>query len=109
MVDDVFGKEFNKEDHVKQLISILDSDGDGVIEYDEWKKVAKKATSILQPAILLQVSLTQSSLALRKTRVRATTKPTHSIHFRTFFARRRIFSKLGVWATTGGPRRKRGR
>ena len=105
----MFGKEFNKEDHVKQLISILDSDGDGVIEYDEWKKVAKKATSILQPAILLQVSLTQSSLALRKTRVRATTKPTHSIHFRTFFARRRIFSKLGVWATTGGPRRKRGR
>jgi len=54
MIDDVFGKNFNKEDHVKQLISILDVDGDGVIEYDEWKKVAKKATSILQPAILLQ-------------------------------------------------------
>ena len=39
---------------MRQLISILDADGDGVIEYDEWKKVAKKATSIMQPAILLQ-------------------------------------------------------
>ncbi len=57
MVDDVFGDDFDKEEHVKQLISILDSDGDGVIEYDEWRKVSHKATSILKPAIILQAFL----------------------------------------------------
>ena len=42
---------------MKQLVDILDADGDGVIEYDEWRKVAGKATSILKPAIILQTYL----------------------------------------------------
>lgn len=59
MVDDVFGSQngFSREDHVKQLVDILDADGDGVIEYEEWRKVAGKATSILKPAIVLQAFL----------------------------------------------------
>ena len=59
MVDDVFGQQsgFNREDHVKMLVDILDADGDGVIEYEEWRKVAGKATSILKPAIVLQTFL----------------------------------------------------
>lgn len=61
MVDDVYGGKghanFDREEHVKQLVSILDADGDGVIEYDEWKKVAHKAQSILKPAIVLQTFL----------------------------------------------------
>ena len=59
MVDDVFSgsKNFDREEHVKQLVSILDEDGDGVIEYDEWKKVASKAMSVLKPAIILQTGL----------------------------------------------------
>ena len=59
LVDDVFGQQsgFNREDHVKQLIDILDADGDGVIEYDEWRKIAGKATSMLKPAIILQTFL----------------------------------------------------
>jgi len=61
MVDDVYGglnnANFDREEHVKQLVLILDADGDGVIEYDEWKKVAHKAQSILKPAIVLQTFL----------------------------------------------------
>ncbi|GMH54877.1 hypothetical protein TL16_g01773 [Triparma laevis f. inornata] len=59
MVDDVFGSQngFSREDHVKQLVDILDADGNGVIEYEEWRKVAGKATSILKPAIVLQAFL----------------------------------------------------
>jgi len=36
---------------------VLDADGDGVIEYEEWRKAAHKAVIILKPAIILQQHL----------------------------------------------------
>ena len=57
MVDDISvagGSHLSVEATIDQLLSILDADGDGVIEYDEWKKVLSKGVSVLKPAILLQ-------------------------------------------------------